>query len=285
MAKVTRLLGKTPDSSKIRFRESYIRGDGDDRFVMRRPGNFYTSIFAFGGRGRNTVELPFSSSDISYSSLTRAGNASVQFLTPSGDYQTIQVSGVRRIELLDEDLRVNRLYRNAFGSRPPRPAAEGRSRWISNGRWDGTEESGELDTLTGKGSRANNFYLSRANNDAVIQGSNSSRVVDTLFFDEYSDDVDVFLRRRGRVNVRVNFTASTGEERSAIFKGRNLEQLVLRDAYYERRNNRWRLRDAPSNPLGGTLETPEEEPALIPRQPRTVFEPLPDDIFTPIDTL
>ena len=76
---------------------------------MRRPENFDTSILAFGGRGRNTVELPFSSSDISYSSLTRAANISLQFLTPSGEYQTIQVSSVCRIELLDEDLSVNRL--------------------------------------------------------------------------------------------------------------------------------------------------------------------------------
>ena len=39
------------------------------------------------------------------------------------------------------------------------------------------------------------------------------------------------------MNIRVNFTASTGEERSAIFKGRGLEKLVLRDAYYEGHNN------------------------------------------------
>lgn len=285
MAKVTRLLGKRPDNNNIRFRQTYFRGDENDRFAMRRPADFYTSVFAFGGRGRNTVELPFSSSDISYSSLTRAGNASLQFLTPSGEYQTVQASGVRRIELLDADFNVNRLYRTSFGSSAPRPAAERRTQWISNGRWDGTVETGELDTLTGNGSRANNFYLSRANNDAVVRGSNSSRVVDTLFFDEYSDDVDVFTRRSGRVNIRVNFTASTGENRSALFKGRNLEQLVLRDAYYERQNNSWRLRDAPANPFGDTGEVPEAEPALIPRQPRTIFQPLPDDIFTPIDIL
>ncbi|MCP9928317.1 hypothetical protein [Cyanobium sp. CH-040] len=293
MATITRLLGKPPESGNIRFRQTYIRRDGDDRFVMRRPSDFYTSIFAYGGRGKNTVELPFSSSDINYSSLTRAGTATIQLSTPSGEFQSIQVSGIRKIELLDQDLLVNQLYRSTFGTSIPRAPAASRTRWITNGRWDGTTKTGELDTLTGKGSGANNFYLSRANNDAIIQGSRSERVVDTLFFDEYAGEVDVFLRDRGRANIRVNFTAtttgdddtSTEASRSALFKTKNLERIVLRDAYFERRNNRWRSFDnTPLNPFGGTASLPGAEPPLIPRQPKTIFQPIPDDIFTPIPT-
>lgn len=291
MAKVTRLLGRPPqDNSDIPYRKKYFRGDRDDRFEMRRQSDFYTSIFAYGGQGNNTVQLPFSSSDISYSSLTRGGNVSIQFRTAIGDDQsppqTIHVNGIRRIDLLDTTIRVNRVYEDNFGSPLPKLPSQNRTRWISNGRWNDFEpKSGELDTLTGKSRGANNFYLSGANNDAVIKGKKNDKAIDTLFFDEFESEIDIFLRKPGSANIRARFVNvdNTEETRVSLFKARSLERLVFRDVYFERGKNRWRRFDGqPAGTFDAAVDVPEEEqPNFVQPRDGSIFNPIPNNIFDP----
>jgi hypothetical protein len=291
MANEVRLLGKKPENDfDIPYRKTYFQGNRDDRFLMRRQSDFYTSIFAYGGQGKNTLQLPFSTSDISYSAITRGGNFSIQFRTEIGENQsppqTLQAIGIRTVELLDGTLRIGRLFRDKFSSDLPHLPSQRRTRWISNGRWDEfDQEQGAFDTLTGKSRGANNFYLSSANYDAIIQGSKSRRAVDTLFFDQYESDVDVFLRKPGNANLRVRIinVNDPKETRVALFKARKLERLVLRDTYFERGRNSWRRRDgqtiddfefAESAPL-------EEQPNFVRPPGSSIFNPIPGDIFDP----
>ncbi|MCP9888762.1 hypothetical protein KBY96_12595 [Cyanobium sp. ATX 6A2] len=291
MANEVRLLGRKPENDfDIPYRKTYFGSDRNDRFVMRRQSDFYTSVFAYGGQGKNSLELPFSTSDISYSSITRGGTFSIQFRTAIGENQsppqTVQAIGVRRVDLLDGTLRIGRIFRDEFGSSLPKLPAQARTRWISNGRWDEFDQKqGALDTLTGKSRGANNFYLSGANFDAIIEGSKSGKAVDTLFFDEYESEIDVFLRKAGNANLRVRFVDVDDSEqtRVALFKARNLERLVLRDTYFERGRNRWRRRDGqPIDEFGLAEPTPlEEQPNFVRPPGSSVFNPIPDDIFNP----
>lgn len=291
MAKVTRLLGRPPENEvDIPYRKPYFRGDRNDAFEMRRQSDFYTSVFAYGGRGKNTASLPFSTDDIIYSAITRGGNVSIQFRTAIGEDesapQTIHLNGVRSIDLLDTNLRINQLYRTTYGKDLPKQPSERQTRWISNGRWDDFEpKSGDFDTLTGRGRGANNFYLSGANNDAIIKGSNSRKAIDSLFFDEYESEIDIFLRKPGNANVRVRFVNvdNAEETRVSLFKAQNLERLVFRDVYFEQGRRGWRRFDGqPAGAFATAVETPEEEqPNFVGAEGDPVFNPIPDNIFDP----
>ncbi|MGB5135647.1 MAG: hypothetical protein WBN89_10790 [Prochlorococcaceae cyanobacterium] len=291
MANVTRLLGRPPENDfDIPYRKTYFRGDGNDVFEMRRQSDFYTSVFTYGGRGKNTVSLPFATDDIIYSSITRGGNVSIQFRTAIGEGesapQSIHVNGVRGIDLLDTNLQINQLYASTFGKDLPKPPSEPQTRWISNGRWDDFEpKSGDFDTLTGRARGANNFYLSGANNDAIIKGSNSRNAIDTLFFDEYESEIEIFPRKPGNVNVRVRFVNVDNAEEThvSVFKAQNLERVVFRDVYFERRGSGWRRFNAqPVGSFSTAVETPEEEqPNFVSAEGDPVFNPIPDDIFDP----
>lgn len=291
MANEVRLLGKKPENDfDIPYRKTYFLGNRNYRFEMRRQNDFYTGIFAYGGQGRNTLELPFSTSDISYSSITRGGNFSIQFRTEVGEDQsppqTIQAIGVRTIELLDGTLRIGRIFRDKFNSDLPNLPSQRRTRWITNGRWDEFDQkNGALDTLTGKPAGANNFYLSGANNDAIIQGSRSRRAVDTLFLDEYESEIDVFLRKPGNANLRIRFVNidNAEETRVVLFKARHLERLVLRDTYFESGRNEWRRRDGQKiDEFEFSEPVPlEEQPNFVRPPGSSIFNPTPGDIFHP----
>ncbi|MCU0529716.1 MAG: hypothetical protein MUD04_09525 [Cyanobium sp. Prado107] len=290
MANITRLLGRPPeDDFDIPYRKPYFRGDGDDSFEMRRQSDFFTSVFAYGGRGKNTASLPFSTDDIIYSSITRGGNVSIQFRTAIGENQsapqTIHLDGVRSIDLLDTNLRINQLYTRTFNRDLPKQPSERQTRWISNGRWDDFEpKSGDFDALTGKARGANNFYLSGANNDAIVKGSNSRNAIDTLFFDQYESEIEIFPRKPGNVNIRVRFVNVDDAEEThvSLFKAKNLERLVCRDVYFERGGRGWRRFDGqPVGSFATAVDIPEEgQQNFVGGDGDPIFNPIPD-IFDP----
>ena len=284
MAKTVRLLGRPPQNGSIKFRERYLENDRDISFFMKQPGDFYTGIFAWGGRGQNTVELPYSSKDINFSSLTIFGNASLQFSTNTGDAQTIHLNGVRRVNLLDADLNIARTYRRAFGTRLPRLPQASSIRWKTSKLWNGETPDDTVDTITGSRRSNNNFYLSQANTDTTVIGRRSNDITDTLFIDEYlsDDNVKFFARNGGRANIRI---ADVGNDRQAVFKTRRMENIVFRDALFVRAGSAWlEIKNPSDNPFGGSEAKPINEPSVVPPQDSdSVFEPLPD-IFNSTST-
>lgn len=299
MPKTVRLLGKPPSNGAINFREKYLESNRDISFTMKQPADFYTGIFAWGGSGRNTAILPYSSKDITFSSQTIFGNATLQFSTSSGESQSIQLNGVRRLGLLDTELNIARTYRSTFGTRLPRLPSASMIQWKTSKLWNGAVPDDQVDTITGSSNGNNNFYLNRANVDTILVGSRSSNATDTLFLDEYLSDenVDFFARNRGRANIRIESVdselpqSSNGESeeqngdervadnnRTAVFKTRSLEKVVFRDTYFERNGRAWvEIKNTLENPLGGIDSVPLSETNIVtlPLQ-KGIFQPLPD---------
>lgn len=274
-----RLLGPRPEDGSTTFRAKYLEGNRDVNFTMRQPPDFYTGIFAWGGAGRNTVDLPFASDDITFSTLTPFGNASLQFSTPEGTPQTIQLNGVRRVSLLDTDINIRRLYRRSFGASLPSLPQQSDVRWRTSKLWNGEVPDNQTDTITGSTRNSNNFFhLSSANVDTTVIGTRSDSVNDTLFVDEYLNDerVRFFPRNRSRANIRIS---DVNGQRTAIFRTRRLENIVFRDTYLTRSGQVWlEIANPTSNPLGGTEETALNESNVVPPpvDDDPIFNTLPD---------